>query len=151
MRIVCVSDTHTYGRMITVPDGDVLIHSGDHTFEGTQSEIEYELEWLESLPHKHKVFIGGNHDFFLDNAYDADKLGDIELRKRLLDLKRLKLHVFGHIHESYGTFATTDKHGDMLFVNAASNNIDYRPVNKPIVIEKVGDNYEVQADAGAGK
>ncbi len=66
MRIVCLSDTHTMGRRVTVPDGDVLIHAGDHTLRGTESEMIPALEWLDSLPHRRKVFIAGNHDWFLD-------------------------------------------------------------------------------------
>src|SRR5688572_12728454 len=29
MRIVCVSDTHSYHARTVVPDGDILVHAGD--------------------------------------------------------------------------------------------------------------------------
>jgi calcineurin-like phosphoesterase family protein len=230
MRIVCVSDTHTYGPLIQVPDGDVLVHAGDLTFRGTLDEVHGELAWLASLPHKHKLFIAGNHDFYfderfqdghvfrnwvierptpipallaeypeltylqdssvtldgvkfygspwqpwyydwafqfkngdrneaarkwgeipldtdvlithgpalgiLDKAYDRDKLGDEYLRDALNDLTNLKLHVCGHIHESYGIKRLNRGDGTMVpFVNAAINNIDYRPINAPIVVD----------------
>ena len=32
VRIVCISDTHELHRELSVPDGDLLIHSGDFTF-----------------------------------------------------------------------------------------------------------------------
>ena len=37
MRIVCISDTHLAHEtaMIKIPDGDILIHAGDGTHEGT--------------------------------------------------------------------------------------------------------------------
>ena len=54
------------GPRIVVPDGDMLIHAGDHTFRGTADETKKALEWLESLPHKYKLLVAGNHDFFFD-------------------------------------------------------------------------------------
>jgi Icc-related predicted phosphoesterase len=42
-----------------------------------------------------------------------------------------KIHLFGHIHEAYGTH----KAGETLFVNASLMNVEYRPVNSPIVVE----------------
>lgn len=66
LKIVTVSDTHNMGKEINVPDGDILLHAGDHTMRGTQKEGIKALEWLSSLPHKYKIFIAGNHDWFLD-------------------------------------------------------------------------------------
>lgn len=68
MRIVCLSDTHCFGPRIAVPDGDLLLHAGDHTFHGTELETRRALDWLASLPHRHKVFIAGNHDFYFDRS-----------------------------------------------------------------------------------
>jgi len=72
MRIVSVSDTHTYGRRVPVPDGDLLVHAGDLTFRGTESEVERELDWLGSLPHERKIFVAGNHDWFFDPQMPQD-------------------------------------------------------------------------------
>eukprot|EP01130_Rhizamoeba_saxonica_P011879 TRINITY_DN494_c0_g1_i1.p1 TRINITY_DN494_c0_g1~~TRINITY_DN494_c0_g1_i1.p1 ORF type:complete len:101 (-),score=11.79 TRINITY_DN494_c0_g1_i1:77-379(-) len=41
------------------------------------------------------------------------------------------LHIFGHNHEGYGI----QTNGETIFVNAASVNHSYRPVNSPIVID----------------
>ncbi len=65
MRIVFISDTHNQHRKLTLPEGDVLIHAGDVSGRGTKEEIEDFLNWFSSLSHKHKVFIAGNHDFFI--------------------------------------------------------------------------------------
>jgi hypothetical protein len=67
MRIVCLSDTHAPSSAIIVPDGDVLIHSGDHTFQGTTDQIRKAWDWLNTFPHSHKVVIAGNHDFFFES------------------------------------------------------------------------------------
>jgi hypothetical protein len=63
-RIVCISDTHT--NTCSIPDGDILIHAGDLTNHGTIDEIQAQIDWLDSLPHPHKIAIAGNHDTWLD-------------------------------------------------------------------------------------
>ena len=65
-RIVCLSDTHNLNGQIVVPDGDILIHAGDATIRGTQFEVEEFLQWFSSLPHKHKIFVAGNHDWLYE-------------------------------------------------------------------------------------
>ena len=70
IRLVCISDTHckTPPRL---PPGDVLIHAGDLTNSGSASEIQAQIDWLASLPYKHKVAIAGNHDSYLDSRSRA--------------------------------------------------------------------------------
>ena len=46
-----------------------------------------------------------------------------------------KLHVFGHIHGSYGHIPVMDDMPGCQFVNAAYRDEAYNPVNKPIRIE----------------
>jgi Icc-related predicted phosphoesterase len=190
---------------ITVPDGDVLVHTGDATKLGKEAQIVEVNRWLGTLPHKHKILISGNHDFgferdpamrdrmtnaiylqdsgvtidgiefygspwqprFYNWAFNLDRgtplkaiwdkvpettqvllthgppfgildmtergepVGCEELRKLVFRLPRLKLHVFGHIHEAYGeTFQ-----GGTYFVNASICDLRYRPVNPPIVVD----------------
>jgi predicted phosphohydrolase len=43
-----------------------LIHAGDLTNAGTVEEIQAQLNWLASLPHKEKIVIAGNHDSYFD-------------------------------------------------------------------------------------
>ena len=63
MRIVCTSDTHSLHDSVVVPEGDVLIHAGDHCNRGTRSEVKKFDAWLAGLPHPHKWIIAGNHDW----------------------------------------------------------------------------------------
>lgn len=65
-RIVCLSDTHNCQENIAVPDGDILIHAGDATIRGTIDEIVLFNEWFSNLPHKHKIFVAGNHDWLFE-------------------------------------------------------------------------------------
>lgn len=67
MRIVCISDTH--GWRVEVPNGDVLIHCGDYTHRNSLKELPKFVEWMNSLPHKHKIFIPGNHDKCFEESY----------------------------------------------------------------------------------
>lgn len=66
MKIVCLSDTHGLHRRVRVPDGDVMVHAGDFTGRGEPSEVDNFLDWLAALPHEHKVFTAGNHDFYVE-------------------------------------------------------------------------------------
>jgi len=67
MKLVLISDTHTQHEDIIVPDGDVVICAGDISYRGTRDEVVPFLQWFDSLPHKHKILIAGNHDFGFEN------------------------------------------------------------------------------------
>lgn len=67
MRLVCISDTHSMHREVTVPDGDVLIHAGDCLGVGTLEELEDLDNWFSEQPHRHKILIAGNHDWCLQD------------------------------------------------------------------------------------
>lgn len=64
-KLVLISDTH--GFQMPLPSGDILIHGGDLTGNGTFRAVQRELDWLNSQPHKHVVIIAGNHDFAFEN------------------------------------------------------------------------------------
>lgn len=46
--------------------GDLLIHAGDLTNSGTIEEIQAQIDWLDALPHREKIFVAGNHDSYFD-------------------------------------------------------------------------------------
>lgn len=68
MKLVLLSDTHGQHKHWNnkVPDGDVLIHAGDISSVGTEYQVVLFLEWFSKLPHKHKIFIAGNHDWLFE-------------------------------------------------------------------------------------
>lgn len=66
MKVVCISDTHEQHRNLEIPEGDLLIHSGDITFSGEAHVVKDFMEWFKDQPHKHKIFIAGNHDDFFE-------------------------------------------------------------------------------------
>ncbi len=97
MRIVCISDTHNCNEQIAVPDGDLLIHSGDATVNGTDQEIIEFIHWFSNLPHKRKIFVAGNHDWLceIDNRYARLLLADskiIYLQDSAVEIDGLKIY-----------------------------------------------------------
>ena len=61
-RFVCISDTHDCYDFV-LPDGEILLHAGDFTNNGTEDEIERFLNWLKTLKqYRLKIFIVGNHE-----------------------------------------------------------------------------------------
>lgn len=67
LTIVCLSDTHELHREVDVPNGDILIHAGDFTMfsKSTAAILDFN-KWLGELPHRHKIVVPGNHEFFLE-------------------------------------------------------------------------------------
>ena len=71
VRVVCLSDTHNHapGEGYTLPKGDVLIHAGDLTNQGSRAELEKAARWLEQADFPTKIVVAGNHDLSLDPNY----------------------------------------------------------------------------------
>ena len=67
-KIVIISDTHTFHNKTTLPKGDILIHAGDLEIRSAL-ELQIIIEWFESLDFKHIIWVGGNHDFYLEELY----------------------------------------------------------------------------------
>jgi 3',5'-cyclic AMP phosphodiesterase CpdA len=67
IRVVCIADTHNHQPEL--PPGDLLIHAGDLTENGSFDEIQNQPTWLSSQPHQYKVAIAGNHDVLLDEEF----------------------------------------------------------------------------------
>lgn len=57
--------------------------------------------------------------------------GCVELLATIQNRVKPKFHVFGHIHEGYGT--TSD--GQTVFLNASTCTVHYKPTNEPICFD----------------
>ncbi|OAA62326.1 Metallophosphoesterase domain protein [Cordyceps fumosorosea ARSEF 2679] len=64
VRVVCISDTHDL--TVHVPDGDILVHAGDLTNDGTAADVQKQLDWLRGFAHPVKIVVAGNHDSYFD-------------------------------------------------------------------------------------
>lgn len=56
-RIVIISDTHN--QMPKLPPGDVLIHAGDLTNQGSYAELGRTVGWIEKSEFEAKVVVAG--------------------------------------------------------------------------------------------
>jgi predicted phosphohydrolase len=98
IRVVCISDTHTLVPH-HVPAGDLLIHAGDLTNAGSVAELQAQIDWLCSLPHKEIVVLSGNHDIYLDprtrsSLSDAERAGTLDWKRvHYLQHRRLSLTI----------------------------------------------------------
>jgi len=66
IRLVALSDTHGSHFGLKVPDGDILVHCGDLCSNGGMADTVDFLKWFNTHPHKHKIFIAGNHDWIFE-------------------------------------------------------------------------------------
>eukprot|EP00435_Cladocopium_sp_Y103_P024365 s2242_g6.t1 len=95
LRVVAISDTHLLHENLQLPEGDLLIHGGDLSYEESRSKDAREFEeklkhfsdfqgflrWFDSSSlglksallwlgseskFQHRLLVGGNHDFILE-------------------------------------------------------------------------------------
>ncbi|KZV71700.1 metallophosphoesterase domain-containing protein 1 [Peniophora sp. CONT] len=114
-RLVCISDTHsTHASQPLLPEGDILIHAGDLTHSGTFAELDDALNWLSAQPHPIKIFIAGNHDAGLANAFERDRLLSKHPGLLYLEDEEATVEVRGRSLRVYGS-PRMPKHGDWPF------------------------------------
>lgn len=70
LKIVHLSDTHFAHEYTRVPEGDILIHTGDALSKGSMQELSQFARWMQSLSHKYKIYVPGNHDEVVEKRPD---------------------------------------------------------------------------------
>ncbi len=86
---------------------------------------------MERIPDDIDVLITHGPPYrILDKVISGERVGCVDLKQAVERIKP-KLHIFGHIHESYGIL---EKEGT-TYVNASLCNFNYRPINPPIVVD----------------
>lgn len=95
MKIVCISDTHNHHQILDgiIPAGDILIHGGDIAIHGSVAEIQEFINWFSQLPHRYKIFVGGNHDGALEHSKHLINIPAdvIYLENQLIEIEGLKI------------------------------------------------------------
>lgn len=95
MKIVCISDTHNHHQILDgiIPAGDILIHGGDIAIHGSVAEIQEFINWFSQLPHRYKIFVGGNHDGALEHSKHLISIPTsvIYLENQLIEIEGLKI------------------------------------------------------------
>lgn len=69
-----------------------------------------------------------------DRPASSEKVGCYDLSQKLKQLRKLKVHIFGHIHEGYGLHPPT-KEGGHVSINAAICDAQYKSLNAPLVFD----------------
>lgn len=99
------------------------------------TEEELDKKWKE-IPDDIDILITHGPPFgILDSNVSGEKCGSVSLRNMVLDgtyFKKLKYHIFGHIHECGGKILDLTC---CKFINASHVNERYKPVNTAIRIE----------------
>lgn len=106
---VAISDTH--GKRPEVPSADVLFHCGDISGIGSIREICAFNAWMETLPHKYKIFIAGNHDELFQSSPSLAK--SLLTAPGLIYLQDEEIEIEGR--RIYGT-PWSPKYGDWSFM-----------------------------------
>lgn len=100
MKIVLISDTHQQ-KVKNLPDGDLLIHTGDWSGRGDFQETMNFIAWMEEIRADYGkiVCVPGNHDRWVDKerqlAKDEFKSRDLELLIHEGTI-HMGAHIWGH-------------------------------------------------------
>jgi len=113
MRILHISDTHTYHDLLKIPPGiDMIIHSGDCSNPrdpyNNESEVRDFIDWYKEIPVKHKIYVAGNHDTSIEKGLvtkdDFKNAGIIYLENESVVIDGIK--IFGSPHTpNFGNWA----------------------------------------------
>jgi len=83
-----------------------------------------------NVPADTDVLITHSPPFGILDVVNGEHVGCRDLARELKRI-RPRLHIFGHIHQSYGRI---DRDGT-IYVNAALRDEEYKLVNQPIVVD----------------
>jgi Icc-related predicted phosphoesterase len=84
----------------------------------------------EKIPTNTDILIThGPPKFFGDETCDNINAGSLTLLNEIQNRIKPSYHLFGHIHEGYGTY----NDGVTTYINCSILNVDYMPVNSPVV------------------
>lgn len=67
MKITFISDTHSKHEEIKLAGGDVLVHCGDISKNGSLDDIKSFAEYIHKQNFHYKIAIAGNHDFCFED------------------------------------------------------------------------------------
>lgn len=124
MRIIFISDTHSLheelpfnlGDFINENDENILIHSGDCTNIGTYKELNDFVVWYSKIKgFDKKIFIGGNHDFALEDSllpYHRNAPPEIQI---ILNPENLDKHGVVYLQDSNFIINSKSLNGHLKF------------------------------------
>ena len=118
---ICVNGLNIFGSPYSVVFGNWWF---------MQSEKELK-EIYSAIPDNTDIILTHTPSFEkLDFAISGENAGSISLSNRIEQLKNLKYHIAGHIHEGYGIM----KENNITYLNVSLLDERYRLVNTPVEI-----------------
>lgn len=73
MKIVAISDVHCRWKNLIIPECDVLISTGDYSFQGQPDVVLHFHEWLGQQNAHHIISVQGNHEVWVEKNFGAAK------------------------------------------------------------------------------
>lgn len=121
MRIVAISDTHNYHEKLTklIPEGDVLIHSGDmvdglDTHEGIKN-LRKISQWFGRLDFKKIICIAGNHDKIFESAVITTVSNAVYLEDSYYEFEGVRFYGSPWTLPFYGAFNASEPVLDNIY------------------------------------
>lgn len=105
MKLLHISDTHGYHRLLEIPKGiDIIVHSGDCSNPRdpyiNEVEVRRFIDWYKELPIKYKIYVAGNHDTSIEKNLvtkkDFEDAGIIYLENESIIVEGIRF--FGSPH-----------------------------------------------------
>jgi hypothetical protein len=66
MNKLFISDTYGHHEELLLPRGDMIIHAGNLTKDGTEPEVRDFLDWFSHLNYRYRIFISGTRDVLFE-------------------------------------------------------------------------------------
>jgi Icc-related predicted phosphoesterase len=100
MKIWHISDAHGYHNLLTIPEADMVVFSGDcsNYFDSARNAVEVGefTEWFSALPIKHRLLVAGNHDTSIERRLitkqDFEQMGIIYLENEAVTIEGINFY-----------------------------------------------------------
>jgi Icc-related predicted phosphoesterase len=143
--VILNNNSYTYnknGNEINIFGSPHSVEFGSWWFMLKDEELE---KLWEKIPDNTDILITHGPPYgILDKTYAGINAGSKTLAKRIAELKKLKYHIFGHIHEAFGTVTI----GQVTYLNTSLLNERYKFVNNPIIIDYAAGTTETDYNVG---
>jgi Icc-related predicted phosphoesterase len=119
MNTMFISDTHGQHDAMLLPRGNMIIHAGNVTRNGTELEVRDFLQWFSHLNYNHKIFIAGSSDLFFEEeperARDLIPSGVTYLEESGIEIEGFK--IWGSPYNSYNHGGAFSRNKDEICVH----------------------------------
>jgi Icc-related predicted phosphoesterase len=124
-------DSGTTAKGLTIYGSPWTPPFNDWAFNASESELEQRFV---AIPERLDILITHGPPYgILDRCMDGSRVGSVALLERLKSLRHPpKYHIFGHIHESYGSYKCPTS--NTQYLNVAHVDTRHQPRNPPVLV-----------------